>query len=98
MIFYININLVFKKRHSRNHAIIVLLFEISTALDRRNLVIKSFLDLNKAFDTVNHSILISKLYKYGIRGTSFKWFKSYLANCKQFVQIHTSKSNTETVT
>ena len=61
-------------------------------------MIGCFLDLKKAFDTVNHSILISKLYKHGIRGNSLQWFKSYLANRQQFVQIHTSKSNTETVT
>ena len=88
----------FRKRHSTNHAIITLVDKISTALDRGNVVIGCFLDLKKAFDTVNHSILISKLYKYGIRGNSLQWFKSYLANRQQFVQIHTSKSNTETVT
>ena len=88
----------FRKRHSTNHAIITLVDKISTALDRGNVVIGCFLDLKKAFETVNHSILISKLYKYGIRGNSLQWFKSYLANRQQFVQIHTSKSNTETVT
>ena len=88
----------FRKQHSTNHAIITLVDKISTALDRGNVVIGCFLDLKKAFDTVNHTILISKLYKYGIRGNLLQWFKSYLENRKQFVQIHTSKSNTETVT
>ena len=88
----------FRKRHSTNHAIITLVDKISTALDRGNVVIGCFVDLKKAFDTVNHSILITKLYKYGIRGNSLQWFKSYLANRQQFVHIHTSKSNTETVT
>ena len=87
----------FRKRHSTNHAIITLVDKIRTALDRGNVVIGCFLDLKKAFDTVNHSILISKLYKYDIKGNSLQWFKSYLANRQQFVQIHTSKSNTETV-
>ena len=77
---------------------ITLVDKISTALDRENVVIGCFLDLKKAFDTVNHSILISKPYTYGIRGNSRQWFKSYLANRQQFVQIHISKSNTETVT
>ena len=88
----------FRKRHSTNHAIITLVDKISTALDHRNVVIGCFFYLKKVFDTVNHSILISKLYKYGIRGNSLQWFKSYQANRQQFVQIHTSKSNTETVT
>ena len=88
----------FRKRHSTNHAIITLVDKISTALDRENFVIGCFLDLKKAFDTMNHRISNSKLYKYGIRGNSLQWFKSYLANCQQFVQIPTSKTNTETVT
>ena len=88
----------FRKQHSTNHAIITLVDKISTALDRGNVVIGCFLDLKKTFDTVNHTILISKLYKYGTRGNLLQWFKSYLENRKQFVQIHTSKSNTETVT
>ena len=60
----------FRQRHSTNHAIITLVDKISTALDRGNVVIGCFFYLKKAFDTVNHSILISKLYKYGIRGNS----------------------------
>ena len=77
---------------------ITLVDKISTALDSGNVVIGCFLDLQKAFDTVNNIILISKLYKYGIRGNSPQWFKSYLANRQQFVQLHTSKSNTKKFT
>ena len=43
--------------------------------------------------TVNHDILLSKLYIYGISGTSFKWFKSYLCNCTQFVKIDEIESS-----
>ena len=47
-----------------------------------------FLDFRKAFDTVNHQILLKKKYKYGIRGVVYDWFKSYLSNRKQYVNIN----------
>ena len=46
-----------------------------------------FLDFAKAFDTVNHNILINKLNHYGIRGNALKWLESYLFNRQQCVQI-----------
>ena len=47
-----------------------------------------FVDLQKAFDIVDHEILLSKLDYYGIQGISNNWFKSYLSNCTQFVSIN----------
>ena len=55
------------------------------------------MDLSKAFDTVNHNILLAKLNHYGIQGTANKLFKSYLSNRKQFVQINEHKSSTQNI-
>ena len=47
-----------------------------------------FIDLKKAFDTINHSILLRKLEHYGIRGIPLQWFHSYLSNHKQYVSVN----------
>ena len=57
-----------------------------------------FIDFSKAFDTVNHKILLAKLSKYGIRGQSLDWFVSYLTNRLQFVQVNNQKSSLLTMT
>ena len=75
----------FRKSHSTNHAIISLAEKVSNAMDSGKISIGVFLDLRKAFDTVDHCILLDKLYKYGIRGTPWNWFKSYPGNRKQYV-------------
>lgn len=56
-----------------------------------------FFDLQKAFDTVDHDILLSKLYNYGIRGTVWDWFKDYLNNRQQFVCIGYSQSSLHSI-
>ena len=67
----------FRKNHSTTHALIDLYDKISSALDRRELAVGVFLDLSKAFDTVNHEILFDELYHHGIRGLALEWVKSY---------------------
>ena len=58
----------FRKQYSTNHAIISLVERIRSALSSGKIMIGVFLDLKKAFDTVNHDILLKKMYSYGIRG------------------------------
>ena len=60
---------------------------IISAMDRKTLPITIFMDLSKAFDTLNHNTLLDKLYHYGIRGTALCWFKDYLTNRQQYVEI-----------
>ena len=77
----------FRKKHSTNHALIEITETIRQALDNKKIACGIFVDLQKAFDTVNHDILIAKLDHYGIRGTANNWFTSYLKNRSQFVSI-----------
>ena len=60
---------------------------IQTHLDKNELTAGVFLDLRKAFGTVDHDILLTKLDHYGIRGLSNDWFCSYLKGIQQFVSI-----------
>ena len=68
-------------------ALIDMYEKISDAIDRKEHSIGIFIDLSKAFDTINHEILMKKLYHYGIRGIAHSWFNSYLTNRKQLVYI-----------
>ena len=60
---------------------------IRRSLDNKKYVCGVFIDLQKAFDTVNHKVLLSKLEHYGIRGNALGWFQSYLTNRSQLVSI-----------
>ena len=83
----------FRNKMSTNQAILNHLQFLYDNLDAGNIVFSIFLDFRKAFDCVDHKILLSKLNSYGIRGLPLKWFESYLSNRKQSTCINNSASN-----
>ena len=88
----------FQKDCSTYMALISLMEKISMALDNGEYVIGVFLDFSKAFDTVDHDILLQKLNIYGVRGVAHTWFKSYLANRYQYVTYNNAMSQKEKLT
>ena len=82
----------FRSGKSTTLAILKHLDYVYDNIDKGNLVFSIFLDFRKAFDCVDHNILLSKLNIYGVRGIALDWFKSYLTNRKQYVQINDIKS------
>ena len=78
----------FRKNFCTARAIITLIEKVQSALDHSKFACRIFIDLEKAFDTVDHNILLSKLNYYGIRGIANDWFKSYLSNQSQVVPIN----------
>ena len=78
-------------------ALVILTKKLIESLDRGEYVIGIFLDFSKAFDTVDHKILLQKLYHYGIRGLAYDWFYSYLTDRKQYVTNNGISSNTKNV-
>ena len=72
--------------------------DIYSHLDNNEFGLGIFLDLQKAFDTISHDILISKLEYYGIRGISLEWFKSYLTDRKQYTYVNNTESAIAPVT
>ena len=77
----------FRKSHSTEHAVLDIVEDILRNMDKRYFSCGVFIDLKKAFDTVNHEILLDKLNFYGFRGLINDWFQSYLKNRTQTIQI-----------
>ena len=83
----------FRENKSTEFAIIELTNKITKAIDRGEYTIGIFLDLSKAFDTINHNILAQKLDHYGVRGISNLWFQNYLTTRKQIVKYNQNRSD-----
>ena len=74
----------FRSGYSSNHALLSITERIRTLMDSGHYACGIFIDLEKAFDTVNHSILCEKLNYYGLRGNMNKLIQSYLSNRWQY--------------
>ena len=87
----------FRKLHSTEFAALELTDRILKDIDDKNISLAIFMDLSKAFDTLNHQILLNKLNFYGISGIALEWFSSYLTGRQQFVEIDGVSSNSLTL-
>ena len=85
----------FRPGRSCEHALLVAKNEILSALNKKQTALLLLVDYSKAFDLVDHNILLHKLWHYGIRGKAHDWFRSYLSNRTQFVSVEDRISNTK---
>ena len=83
----------FRKNFFTELAIIQLLDKIIDSLSRKEHIIAIFICLSKAFDTIDHNILLYKLKNYGIRGITLSWFNSYLSDRQEYVFINNKSSS-----
>ena len=90
-----NLQFGFRSKYSTTHALIHMTEAIRSALDSGNVTCGIFVDFAKAFDTVNHEILLKKLDNYGFRGAINNWFRSYLTNRQQKVVINGFESKNQ---
>ena len=87
----------FRSHHSTDHAVFSIIDQVQKAIEDRDYPCGIFLDFSKAFDTVNHNILLSKLEFYGIRGVVKDLFTSYLRNRMQMMSLVSVNSDIQTV-
>ena len=78
----------FRQANSTEHAILDMVESTRINLDKRLFSCRVFIDLKKAFDTVDHKILLAKLNYYGFRGIDNQWLSSYLTNSTQTTEIN----------
>ena len=78
----------FREGHNTSLALTYLIDKVISSLEKGEYVVGIFVDLSKAFDTVNHKILLGKLFRYGVRGVALDWLSSYLSNRTQYVSYN----------
>ncbi len=83
----------FRANHSTSLSLLEVADMCYSELDKNNYVLGLFVDLRKAFDTVNHDILLAKLYNYGIRGVMYNWLCDYLSNRRQYTTVNGNNSD-----
>ena len=83
----------FRKKHSTELAALETVDILLNKLDNKQTPAAIFIDLSKAFDTIDHQILLNKLSYYGIKNTALKWFTNYLFARSQYVEINSQKSS-----
>ena len=88
----------FIKGKGTQDAIVNFLFDVNKAINEKKYTLAVFLDFSKAFDLVVHNILLAKLERYGIRGITLAFFKSYLHNRKQYVSVNGFDSEIKDIT
>ena len=88
----------FHEKHSTTDALLSLTESIKLSIDNGKFGCGIFLDLQMAFDTVNHKILLDKLEYYGVRGNVLKWFNSYLTERHQYVAVNRHVSDSLPIT
>src|SRR3989442_1027811 len=88
----------FRKNRSTQLAIVSFLDKLTDSLDKGKFVFSLFIDLSKAFDTIDHVLLLNKLHSYGIRGVAYNLISSYLTNRLQYVELFDIKSQLSGIT
>ena len=87
----------FKKGHSTYMPLTIIFEKTVEALEHHEHVVVLYIDLAKAFDTVDHKILLNKLSHYGIRGKALSWFENYLNERQQFVKYNNVQSQSKSI-
>ena len=88
----------FRDKHSTHHAVLDIVNTIQENIDHNVFSCGIFSDFKKAFNTVDHSVLLHKLHYYGVRGTAHNWFTSYLGGQTQTTQINSKISSKQNFT
>ena len=84
----------FRKKHNTDFATMDFVADIASSVDKGEFAFGVFIDLSKAFDTINHEVLLQKLKWYGIKGKPLDWFESYLSGRRQYVEFNGVTSET----